>query len=131
MKTKKYQIGGSTQSRTSSDELNPFKIKEPIAPIPSFVPSGSMNRAQEGVEIQKLSKDGNTVITTKNGTTTTKPNAYRQQAEQYANEKNKLNAEYQLAKEKAKAKAKVKLAEYKGEIPPMKKGGQMKKSKKY
>jgi len=48
MKTKKYQIGGSTQSRTSSDELNPFKIKEPVAPNPSFVPSGSMNKMQTG-----------------------------------------------------------------------------------
>ena len=46
---KKYQIGGSMQSKTS-DELNPYKIKTPVAPNPSFVPSGSMDKAQQGVE---------------------------------------------------------------------------------
>ena len=127
---KKYQIGGSMQSKTS-DELNPYKIKTPVAPNPSFVPSGSMDRAQQGVETQKLSEDGNYIITTKNDTTTTKPNPYAVKAKEYADQKIKLNAdyEYKLAKEKAKAKAKVKLAEYKGEISPMKKGGQVKKSK--
>ena len=45
---KKYQIGGSTQSRTSSDELNPNKMKSKVAPNPSFVPSGSMNKMQRG-----------------------------------------------------------------------------------
>ena len=49
---KKYQIGGSMQSKTS-DELNPYKIKTPVAPNPSFVPSGSMDRAQQGVEKKK------------------------------------------------------------------------------
>ena len=37
---KKYQIGGSSESRTS-DELNPYMIKTPVAPNPGFVPSGS------------------------------------------------------------------------------------------
>jgi len=49
---KKYQIGGSMQSKTS-DELNPYKVKTPVAPNPSFVPSGSMDRAQQGVEKKK------------------------------------------------------------------------------
>lgn len=44
---KKYQIGGSMQSKTS-DELNPYMIKNPVAPNPSFVPSGSMNKMQQG-----------------------------------------------------------------------------------
>ncbi len=52
MKTKKYQIGGSTQSRTS-DELNPNKMKSKVVPNPSFVPSGSMDKAQQGVEKKK------------------------------------------------------------------------------
>ena len=58
MKTKKYQIGGSTQSRTSSDELNPFKIKEPIAPNPSFVPSGTMDYMKKGGSFPDLTGDG-------------------------------------------------------------------------
>ena len=56
---KKYQIGGSTQSRTSntsSDELNPFKIKTPVAPNPSFVPSGSMSQMKKGGEMKKSKK---------------------------------------------------------------------------
>jgi len=53
---KKYQIGGSMQSRTnseSSDELNPFKIKKPVAPNPSFVPSGSMSQMKKGGQMKK------------------------------------------------------------------------------
>jgi hypothetical protein len=56
---KKYQIGGSTQSRTSntsSAELNPFKIKKPVAPNPSFVPSGSMSQMKKGGEMKKSKK---------------------------------------------------------------------------
>jgi hypothetical protein len=112
---KKYQIGGSTQSRTSSDELNPNKMKSKVAPNPSFVPSGSMDRAQQGVEIQELSKDGNNIITTKNGTTTTKPNPFAVKAKEYADQKIKLEANYKLAKKKAETAAK----------PPMKKGGSL------
>jgi hypothetical protein len=127
---KKYQIGGSMQSKTS-DELNPYKIKTPVAPNPSFVPSGSMDRAQQGVETQKLSEDGNYIITTKNDTTgnyiittkndttTTKPNPFAVKAKEYADQKIKLEADYKLAKKKAETAAK----------PPMKKGGQVKKSK--
>jgi hypothetical protein len=37
---KKYQIGGSSESRTS-DELNPNMIKTPVAPNPAFVPAPS------------------------------------------------------------------------------------------
>jgi hypothetical protein len=44
---KKYQIGGSTQSRTS-DELNPNKMKSKVAPNPSFVPSDSMSQMKMG-----------------------------------------------------------------------------------
>jgi hypothetical protein len=114
---KKYQIGGSMQSRTSSessDELNPFKIKKPVAPNPSFVPSGSMDRAQQGVETQKKSDDG---------VPSTKVDAYALANKQYADE---------LKIAKAKAMAALKNAKDKGEIPPnMKKGGQLKKSKKY
>ena len=117
---KKYQIGGSMQSRTS-DELNPNKMKSKIAPNPGFIPSGSMDRAQQGVEIQKLSKDGNYIITTKNDTTTTKPNPFAVKAKEYADQKIKLEADYKLAKKKAETAAK----------PPLKKGGQIKKSKKY
>ena len=115
---KKYQIEGSMQSKTS-DELNPYKIKTPVAPNPSFVPSGSMDRAQQGVETQKLSEDGNYIITTKNDTTTTKPNPFAVKAKEYADQKIKLEADYKLAKKKAETAAK----------PPMKKGGQVKKSK--
>lgn len=37
---KKYQMGGTSQSYTSN-ELNPNKIKSPVAPNPAFVPSVS------------------------------------------------------------------------------------------
>lgn len=49
---KKCQIGGSIQSRTS-DELNPFKIKKPVAPNPGFVPSGSMSQMKKGGQMKK------------------------------------------------------------------------------
>jgi len=66
---KKYQIGGSTQSRTS-DELNPNKMKSKVAPNPSFVPSGSMDRAQQGVETIKGTRPGMGIFkTTKKRTT--------------------------------------------------------------
>jgi hypothetical protein len=48
---KKYQIGGSTESRTS-DELNPYKIKSPVAPNPGFIPSGSMNQMKKGGQMK-------------------------------------------------------------------------------
>jgi hypothetical protein len=48
---KKYQIGGSMQSKTS-DELNPNKIKTPIAPNPGFVPSGSISQMKKGGQIK-------------------------------------------------------------------------------
>jgi len=50
---KKYQIGGSTQSRTSSDELNPNKMKSKVAPNPSFVPSGAMSQMKKGGQMKK------------------------------------------------------------------------------
>jgi len=120
MKTKKYQIGGSTQSRTSSDELNPYKIKTPVAPNPSFVPSGSM--AQDGKETQKKSENSDTTS-----------NAYALQAKEYANELKRLKEarDAKIAIENARAKKALENARTKGEIPPMKKGGQIKKSKKY
>lgn len=37
---KKYAMGGDPTASTS-DELNPYKIKVPVAPNPGFVPSGS------------------------------------------------------------------------------------------
>ena len=45
---KKKQIGGSMSSRTSSDELNPYKMKSKVAPNSSFVPPSSMNKMQTG-----------------------------------------------------------------------------------
>jgi hypothetical protein len=48
---KKYQIGGSTESRTS-DELNPYKIKTPIAPNPGFIPSGAMSQMKKGGQMK-------------------------------------------------------------------------------
>lgn len=54
---KKYQIGGSTESRTS-DELNPYKIKTPIAPNPGFIPSGTMNKMEKGGSFPDLTGDG-------------------------------------------------------------------------
>lgn len=48
---KKYQMGGSSQSRTS-DELNPYKIKTPVAPNPGFVPSGSMSQMKKGGQMK-------------------------------------------------------------------------------
>mgnify|MGYP003662484143 CR=1 FL=1 len=45
---KKKQIGGSMSSTTSSDELNPYKMKSKVAPNSSFVPPGSMNKMQRG-----------------------------------------------------------------------------------
>jgi hypothetical protein len=56
---KKYQIGGSTQSRTSntsSDELNPFKIKTPVAPNPSFVPESTISQMKKGGQMKKSKK---------------------------------------------------------------------------
>ena len=50
---KKYQIGGTIQSRTTSDELNPYKIKKPVAPNPGFVPSGSMSQMKKGGQMKK------------------------------------------------------------------------------
>lgn len=49
---KKYQIGGDTGSRTS-DELNPYKIKTPVAPNPGFVPSGTMDKMKKGGQMKK------------------------------------------------------------------------------
>ena len=48
---KNYQIPGSMQSKTS-DELNPYKIKTPIAPNPGFVPSGSMSQMKKGGQMK-------------------------------------------------------------------------------
>ena len=44
---KKYMIGGDPTANTS-DELNPYKIKTPVAPNPSFVPSESNVINQKG-----------------------------------------------------------------------------------
>lgn len=52
---KKYQIGGSMQSRTS-DELNPNKIKKPIAPNPSFISSSKTDKMKKGGQIKKCKK---------------------------------------------------------------------------
>lgn len=110
---KKYQMGGNPQSQTS-DELNPYMIKTPVAPNPGFVPSGSMDRAQQGVETKKKSEDS---------VPATKTNAYALATKQYADELESLK--------KAKdAKIAIENARAKKEIPPMKKGGQIKKSKK-
>jgi hypothetical protein len=49
---KKYQIGGSSESRTS-DELNPYMIKTPVAPNPGFVPSGSQMKKGGQVKCKK------------------------------------------------------------------------------
>lgn len=49
---KKYQIGGSSESRTS-DELNPYMIKTPVAPNPAFVPSGSQMKKGGQVKCKK------------------------------------------------------------------------------
>jgi hypothetical protein len=48
---KKYQMGGTSQSYTS-DELNPNKIKSPVAPNPSFVPSGSGSQMKKGGSVK-------------------------------------------------------------------------------
>jgi hypothetical protein len=58
---KKYQIGGSMQSRTTSDELNPNKMKSKIAPNPGFIPSGTipsgtMNQMKKGGQMKKSKK---------------------------------------------------------------------------
>jgi hypothetical protein len=115
---KKYMIGGDPTANTS-DELNPYKIKTPVAPNPSFVPSGSM--AQDGKETQKKSENSDTTS-----------NAYALQAKEYANELKRLKEarDAKIVEARAKAMAALKNAKDKGEIPPMKKGGQMKKSKK-
>lgn len=52
---KKYQVGGSIQSKTS-DELNPYMIKTPITPNPGFVPSDSMGQMKKGGQIKKCKK---------------------------------------------------------------------------
>ena len=52
---KKYQIGGSMQSKTS-DELNPYMIKTPVAPNPGFIPSGDMSQMKKGGQIKKSKK---------------------------------------------------------------------------
>ena len=52
---KKYQVGGNTQSRTSSessDELNPNKMKTKVAPNPSFVPEKSMSQMKKGGQMK-------------------------------------------------------------------------------
>jgi hypothetical protein len=48
---KKYQVGGSSQSRTS-DELNPYMIKTPVAPNPGFVPSGTTSQMKKGGQMK-------------------------------------------------------------------------------
>ena len=52
---KKYLIGGSMQSKTS-DELNPYKVKTPVAPNPSFVPSGDISQMKMGGQMKKCKK---------------------------------------------------------------------------
>lgn len=49
---KKYQMGGTSQSRTS-DELNPYKIKKSVAPNPGFVPSDSQMKKGGQVKCKK------------------------------------------------------------------------------
>lgn len=120
---KKYQQGGVPQPQTSN-ELNPYMIKTPVAPNPGFVPSGSMDRAQQGVETQKKSDDS---------VPATKTDMYALANKQYTDElkslENSKNAK--IAAEKARAMAALKNAKDKGEIAPnMKKGGQIKKCKK-
>jgi len=52
---KKYMIGGDPTANTS-DELNPYKIKTPVAPNPGFVPSGSMSQMKKGGQMKKSKK---------------------------------------------------------------------------
>ena len=51
---KKYSMSGVLQSETSND-LNPYMIKTPIAPNPSFVPS-STSQMKKGGQIKKCKK---------------------------------------------------------------------------
>ena len=48
---KKYQMGGGPIANTS-DELNPNKIKSPVAPNPSFVPPGSGSQMKKGGQMK-------------------------------------------------------------------------------
>lgn len=48
---KKYQMGGSGQPQTS-DELNPYKIKTPVAPNPPFISSGNMSQMKKGGQMK-------------------------------------------------------------------------------
>jgi len=52
---KKYAMGGDPTASTS-DELNPYKMKTNVAPNPSFVPSGSMNQMKKGGQMKKCKK---------------------------------------------------------------------------
>ena len=52
---KKYQMDGNPQSQTS-DELNPYMIKTPVAPNPGFVPSGTMGQMKKGGQMKKSKK---------------------------------------------------------------------------
>jgi len=119
---KKYAMGGNPTAGTS-DELNPNKMKSKIAPNPGFIPSGSMDRAQQGVETQKKSDDS---------VPATKTNAYALANKQYTDELKSLKDSKNAKITAAKAKAIIELqnAKSNGEIPPMKKGGQIKKCKK-
>jgi hypothetical protein len=48
---KKYAMGGDSTASTS-DELNPYKIKTPVVPNPGFVPYGSMSQMKKGGQIK-------------------------------------------------------------------------------
>jgi hypothetical protein len=48
---KKYAMGGDPTASTS-DELNPYKIKVPIAPNPGFVPSGATSQMKKGGQMK-------------------------------------------------------------------------------
>jgi len=57
---KKYMIGGDPTANTS-DELNPYKIKTPVAPNPSFVPSEPNVINQRGkLDVQEKTTPTNT-----------------------------------------------------------------------
>ena len=51
---KKCEMGGVPQSKTSN-ELNPYMIKTPVAPNPSFVPS-STSQMKMGGQMKKSKK---------------------------------------------------------------------------
>lgn len=154
---KKYQIGGSMQSRTTSDELNPYKIKTPVAPNPGFVPSGTMNKmkmggslkkAQEGEETIKGNRPGIGVFKTKItrpdfDNSLLKPYEYTRESIDttgYSKGKEKYNLKTVTGEGDAMRGGKDKTVSnktiYKKDVPntlktlQMKKGGQMKKSKK-